>query len=153
MMANLEDPNGAKFSVWQETSETHDPTLFGEPGALCWSELVTPDVASSKEFYSRIFGWKPVPFEGGLVPYTVFEPGDGRDASAGMFEITPEMKGMPTQWLPYFLVADADEAARKVRELGGKVEGELMDVAGVGRIGMMYDAEGAGFAVLAPARG
>ena len=32
--------------------------ILNEPGALCWTELTTPDVPAAKSFYSDVLGWE-----------------------------------------------------------------------------------------------
>jgi predicted enzyme related to lactoylglutathione lyase len=52
-MANLQDPTGANFSIWQATKPS-EPTRNNEVGALCWTELYTrdPEKASALPYTS-----------------------------------------------------------------------------------------------------
>jgi predicted enzyme related to lactoylglutathione lyase len=56
---------------------------------------------------------------------------------------------MPSTWGIYFVVADCDAVAAKVKELGGKVQFGPFDAPGVGRIAIVTDPQGAGFSVIA----
>ena len=57
-MAVFADPAGASFSVWQPMAMA-GAEVFDVPGALSWTELVTPDPESAKVFYELVFGWRP----------------------------------------------------------------------------------------------
>ncbi len=149
-MANLQDPTGANFCVWQVVKEP-EPIRRNEVGALIWTELYTPDPGESLAFYSGLFGWVPETFEGGPMPYTTFKLSGESEGFAGMLKITAEMQGMAPQWMPYFLVENADKTAGLVRELGGQVHMGPVDIPNVGRIAMFADRQGAGFAVIKPA--
>ena len=50
----------------------------------------------------------------------------------------------------YFAVEDADAAAAKVAELGGKVHRAPADIPGTGRFAVVGDPQGAGFGILQP---
>jgi uncharacterized protein len=42
VMANLQDPTGANFSIWQ-AKKPPPPIRINEVGSLCWTELYTRD--------------------------------------------------------------------------------------------------------------
>src|SRR5438445_8768938 len=48
-MAVLQDPVGATFSVWQPKRHI-GVGILGEPGALCWTELITRDTSAAEKF-------------------------------------------------------------------------------------------------------
>ena len=54
---------------------------------------------------------------------------------------------MPSYWMPYFQVANADAAVTKVQELGGKVMVPATDIPNTGRFSIVNDPQGAMFAV------
>src|SRR5579883_1916798 len=64
-MAVIQDPTGAMFSIWQPKSHTGIHAA-GEPGTLCWADLVTGDVDRAKQFYEGLFGWQMKP--GNTIP-------------------------------------------------------------------------------------
>jgi predicted enzyme related to lactoylglutathione lyase len=146
IMANLEDPYGAKFSVWQAV-EPPQPSLTMETGALCWSELYTPDMQGAERFYSELLGWRFGAFEASPLPYSMFTPQEMQNPIGGVAKLTPEMAGMRPQWIPYFNVADADASMAKAAELGAKVNGPI-DIPDVGRLAIVVDPEGAMFAFI-----
>jgi predicted enzyme related to lactoylglutathione lyase len=147
-MANLQDPTGANFSIWQATKPSEAMRL-NEVGALCWTELYTRDPEKASAFYSALFGWRPKPWDGGPMPYTMFSiPGQEREAG-GMLTMPAEMPGQ-AHWLPYFHVKDADKSAKQVQDLGGRITHSAMDISTIGRIVMVADSQGAEFAMIKP---
>jgi predicted enzyme related to lactoylglutathione lyase len=147
-MAVFADPVGAAFSVWQPKQHLG----FGvvdEPGAYCWAELVTSDVAASKKFYGEVLGYGAKDGGDPAMPYTEFRLDD--KSVAGMMPRPAELPAeVPSSWGVYFTVDDADAAIAKVGELGGSTVFGPMDVPSVGRIASCVDTTGATFSVLAP---
>lgn len=118
------------------------------PGTPSWVDLATPDVDNAARFYGELFGWDatepgPVETTGG---YRMFERG-GKSV-AGLAPIMQE--GQPTAWTTYVTVASADDAAARVRELGGQVMFDPMDVLDSGRMAVFVDPAGAVFSVWQP---
>jgi predicted enzyme related to lactoylglutathione lyase len=143
-MALVQDPTGALFALWQ--AGTHPGFgVRGEPGSLGWNELATNGVAKARDFYTALFGWRTDVMNVGM-EYTVFL--DDQGPLAGAFGLTPEMEGMPTCWLPYFAVEDADASAAKAASLGGTVLKEPADIPGIGRFSLVRDSQGAMFYVM-----
>ncbi|MFJ5535041.1 VOC family protein [Streptomyces sp. NPDC093261] len=150
-MAILADPAGVPFGIWQP-ARTKGIEVAGSPGALCWVELYTPDIARAAAFYHRVLGWETegVPFPGGT--YTCITP-EGADADTmfgGLVPLAddPLEAGSDAHWLPYFAVTDADATASRALELGGTVRMPATDLEGVGRVARLTDPYGAHFAVL-----
>jgi predicted enzyme related to lactoylglutathione lyase len=148
LMANLQDPSGAKFSIWEKKTAT-GPTRLNDLGALCWTELYTLDPGPVAKFYTSLLGWKTEMFPNSPMPYTIFAPPSIGRGVGGMLKITAEMSGMTPQWLPYFSVKNTDETADRAGQLGGKAD-VLKDIPTIGRIAIMTDAEGAAFAIITP---
>lgn len=144
-MANLQDPEGVTFCIWQSMGP-HDPVRLGDVNSLCWTELYTSDAEKAKAFYSSLFGWRAQPFEDGS-HYTIFSLPDDERGVGGMMTMCSEMPGGP-HWLPYFRVEDTDGTVERVGELGGIVANPPMDIPKVGRIAMFADPQGATFAVI-----
>jgi uncharacterized protein len=117
-------------------------------GSFCWIELGTTDQNAAKNFYGSLFGWRAADSPiGPDAAYTIFKL-EGRDAAA-CYTLWPEQKaaGVPTQWLLYIAVQDADDAARRAAKLGGKVIRPAFDAAEFGRMAILQDPAGAVFAV------
>jgi predicted enzyme related to lactoylglutathione lyase len=117
-------------------------------GAPCWFELGTTDQNAAKQFYTQMFGWavndNPM---GPTEVYTIFRL-DGRDvASAYTLPAKLTEQGVPPHWGVYFAVADADESAAKVTELGGSIIQKPFDVMEAGRMAICQDPGGATFSL------
>jgi len=145
IMGIFTDPTGATCAIWQP--EGHfGAGLANEPGSLIWNELMTNDPDSAAVFYTTVFGWAHEMSEMPSGPYHLFK--DGEEFRAGMMAITPEMGEMPPNWSVYLAVADMAAAVDRVRELGGRVEGGVMDVPGVGKMAVTADPTGAYFMMM-----
>ncbi|MEU6594686.1 VOC family protein [Streptomyces sp. NPDC046881] len=157
-MAVLADQAGVHFGVWQP-GRTRGVDAANEPGALCWVELYTPDIAAAAAFYRRVLGLETsgMPFPGGT--YTcVNAEGAGEDAMfGGMVPLAdaPDEKESGAYWLPYFEVADTDAVGEQAQRLGGTVRMPATTLEGVGRMAKLADPYGARFAVIRsePAQG
>ena len=125
-MGVVQDPQGAYFLVWEPRSNI-GAGLVNARGALSWNELASPDLEASAEFYSQLFGWKASPMEGMEMPYWTIQTSDGH-ANGG---IRPQMPQEPPFWLVYFGSDQIEADAEKIRQLGGYVLAEPMDI-GVG---------------------
>jgi uncharacterized protein len=145
-MAVIADPTGAIFSVW-EPKQHMGYEAVGGPGTHCWSELLVPDAAKAKAFYTALFGWT---VDESMGSYTMFKPSDGEMALAGMMEMTPDMPPMPPHWTPYFFVTDADTAAQTATTNGARVLHGPADVPGMVRFATIMDASGAVFGIFHP---
>jgi predicted enzyme related to lactoylglutathione lyase len=148
-MAIFQDPTGAVFSAWQ-AKKSQGVAVLNEPGALCWTELITTDVDKSRRFYTSLLPWSPEEMNVTGTPYTVFK--QGTTPAAGMMARTPEMGDVPPHWMPYLAVTDVDAIAAKTRSLGGKVLAGPMDIPGIGRFAVLQDPQGAAFSILAETR-
>ena len=115
-----------------------------EPGTFCWVDLVTTDPASTKTFYSELFGWEAEDMPAGEAgTYTMLRI--GRDEVCGLYEMESEQRewGIPPHWFSYVSVEDADATASRARELGGTVFGQAFDIDGDGRMVVVQDPTGA----------
>jgi predicted enzyme related to lactoylglutathione lyase len=139
-MALAADPSGARFGLWQGQAHT-GAQLFGEPDSLCWSELSTPDSATSRAFYSAVLQ-RPVEDMGvpGFDYATVMV---GTDSVAGVWGVP----GEPAHWTVYFAVDDADGAVARATAAGGTVVREAED-SPYGRFAIVADPFGAALAVM-----
>jgi uncharacterized protein len=118
------------------------------PGTPSWVELSAADTDAAAGFYGELFGWQatepgPVEETGG---YRMFMQDD--KSVAGLMGHMQE--GQPTAWSTYISVADADETAQKVKDAGGNVIVEPMDVMDIGRMAVFADPTGAVFGIWQP---
>lgn len=147
-MAFLIDPTGAAIGLWQP-GRNIGAGIVNEHGALTWNELNTRDVPAAKEFYGATFDWTFEDMEVENVgTYTGFKVGE--DTVGGMLDITGRVPDeVPANWLVYFAVEDTDATVAKLKELGGSVNMEPMDIV-AGRFAVVSDPFGAVFAVIKP---
>lgn len=115
-------------------------------GHFSWNELITANTKVSSDFYGKLFGWQAIPFvpkgaPAGGPPYTLFKT-DANDMGAGGMMQAPQ-PGTPTQWVPYVVVANADDSLAKAVALGAKAIVPVMAVGEVGRIAVIKDPLGA----------
>jgi predicted enzyme related to lactoylglutathione lyase len=144
-MAVVQDPTGAVFALWQPKS--HAGTgISGVPGTLCWADLMTPDPARAKEFYTGLFGWRII--KGENDPSGYLHIANGEKFIGGIPPANFRDPNVPPHWLVYFLVANCDETAAKAKELGAKTHLAPMTIEKVGRMAILADPQGAVFAII-----
>jgi uncharacterized protein len=116
-----------------------------QPGLPSWADLSTPDADESASFYERLFAWEAKEPEGDedYGGYRLFLKESKQ--VAGLMPIQQE--GQPPSWSTYISVSDAEEIAEKVKEAGGDVIVEPMDVMDLGRMAFFTDPTGAAFGV------
>jgi uncharacterized protein len=163
-MAVLTDPEGAVFSAW-EAREHKGARVVNEPGSLNFNGLNTRDVEGAKSFYGSVFGWETLGVEGGAELWTLPGYGDHlerddpelrkrvaevggptgfEDVVASINPIADDQPDVPAHWSVTFAVDDADAAAKKATELGGKVTVPPFDAPWV-RMTVLADPQGATF--------
>lgn len=147
-IAVIADPQGGVLSVLQPTGETPGHDDRPAVGEFSWHELATRDWQAAWSFYSDVFGWQETSRMdmGEMGFYQMF--GRGAHSLGGMFNGPEEM---PVGWLVYIRVPDVNEAAAKVKELGGKVLRGPMEVPGGDFVAQCMDPQGVAFAVHAAA--
>ncbi len=116
------------------------------PGVPCWVDTSQPDPEAAVAFYSGLFGWD---FKDAMPPdsagkYFIASLHGGTVAAVG----SQSEDGPPTAtWNTYVWVDNADEAAAKARDAGGRVVTDPFDVFDAGRMAVLTDPEGAAFCV------
>lgn len=146
-MAVLSDPAGATLCVWQPLGMPGGE-VFGVPGAMSWTELVTPDPEGAKVFYELVFGWQPDEPPTGPAGHTGWRLGS--QIVAGMTTPLGDYPaGAPAYWSVYFGVADVDATAARAAALGGAILVPPRDTA-AGRCTALRDPQGALFHAITP---
>ena len=120
-------------------------TLLGRP---LWYELMTTEMKAAEEFYRHVVGWKTAPFEGAGQPYTMFNRGG--DTPVGGVMTRPADVKAPPFWSMYVGVPKLEEAAAKIKRLGGSAHTDVISVPNVGRMQLMVDPQGAMFYIYEP---
>lgn len=145
-MGLLVDPTGAFIGLWQPRSYI-GAQIMGEPGSLGWFELVTRQPDAGRDFYTEVLGWTAQTMPMGDFDYTVFNLGD--KSVGGLVAMDDTMPAdVPSHWLPYFEVGDADATVAQATKLGGSVRVPLTTVPTVGRFGILTDPQGGTFAII-----
>lgn len=162
-MALFADPEGAAIAVWQP-NQHRGSLAVNEHGGVNFNDLYTRDIDRAKEFYGSVFGWEVLDLGDGkmwaMPAYGDFleELNPGMRAQmaemgaptgfetvvASIVAIDPADADTPAHWGITFAVDDADEAAAKAKELGGKVLSEPIDLPWV-RTTTIEDPQGATF--------
>ena len=146
-MSVVIDPTGASFCLWQP-NQTQGIGVMGENNSYCWADLITGDRMAAKQFYEKLFGWKIFPGEG-KDESTYLHIMAGEQGIAGIQPGSMHKPGVPSHWTPYFMVADADAAAAKAKELGATVYAAPMNVGEGLRIAVLADPQRAVFSLFA----
>lgn len=145
------DPQGAPFYVMRGFSD-EESTSFAkhEPkhGHCAWNELATSDPEGAKAFYGELFGWT--------------KDGEMSMGEAGSYEflrygdymlgaVMPQMPGMSApMWTFYFRVPDIDGAAHTIRENGGMIVQEPVEIPGGDYSLVATDPQGTVFGLVGP---
>lgn len=113
-------------------------------GTFCWWDLGTTSQDGARSFYKELIGWGNI--ENPMGPdqtYTMFTVGDQQ--ACGAYQLGPNeiAQGIPTAWMSYIWVDDADAIAAKVTAAGGTLMMAPMDVMEHGRMAIIQDPTGA----------
>lgn len=154
-MAVVEDPSGASFGLWQDFRDA--TTVKGEHGSPFWYETHTTDIDAVRTFFTELVGWTYQPNQMGpdLVYYVANHPDEVepmQQQTAGLMQQMPSAAeaGVPSMWVVYFNVDDADTTAKRAVELGGSIVMGPHDIPGVGRAVSIADPQGALFTAMTP---
>jgi uncharacterized protein len=141
-LAIAADPTGAVFGLWQAGSHV-GASHVNAPGGLTWEDLRSHDPDAARAFYRAVFGFDTAPIEMAGPDYQTFSlAGDDRPLGG--------MGGMmgndvvPSHWLVYFGVADAERAVAAAAARGGTAAGPPFDTP-YGRMATLSDPAGATF--------
>jgi len=151
--ATIADPHGAVVCLFKGSGSDEAPVSDpAAPGNIGWNELYTDDLAAAWAFYSGLFTWtKHTAIDmGPMGVYQLFTPGPGLPPTGGMMKRPPDVPR--ACWLHYFNVAALDAAIGRVRDAGGQVLTEPMQVPGGSWVVTCLDPQGAAFALVGPQR-
>ncbi|MEU5275465.1 VOC family protein [Streptomyces asoensis] len=113
-------------------------------GTPCWADAMFGDVEGAKAFYSEVLGWTFGESSSEYGNYTQAYA-DGKAVAA----VVPPMPGQEghAQWCLYFASPDAAATAARIRENGGEVLMEPMQVGEFGTMCLAREPSGAVFGV------
>ena len=108
---------------------------MGQP-VVHW-ELWSEDPARIADFYQKVFGWtiRAIP----ELNYRLVETG-GVGINGGIMK--PQRGPWPGKLALYIDVDDIERFNQKIREAGGKIVVEKVDVPGVGQLSLFEDPDG-----------
>ncbi len=115
-------------------------------------EIPADDVAKLKSFYGDLFGWKmeKVPgFESMDYHMAITVPVDDKmkpirqGVNGGIYK----RQDKQTKFTYYVQVESADEYAKKIEELGGKITAPKMEIPNMGYVVFALDPEGNSFSI------
>ncbi|MGY1802873.1 VOC family protein [Blastococcus sp. SYSU D00922] len=112
-------------------------------GTPCWIDIGVPDVDAAKAFYTALFGWEYTggdPEFGGYLNATL----QGRTVAGMGPQQDPDD---PPKWMTYFAGADAGAFATRIRDAGGQILVEPMEVGPMGTFVIARDPQGYAFGV------
>ena len=147
-MAMVSDPGGAMVGIWQSAAHV-GMGAAAEPNTPGWFELHTKDYEGAVAYYRDVFRWDThtAADEPGF-RYTTYGSGDHQ--RAGIMDAAAFLSDeVPSHWVVYVTVADADAAVARTVELGGSVIAAAEDTP-YGRIATLADSTGAPFRVQQP---
>jgi predicted enzyme related to lactoylglutathione lyase len=107
-------------------------------GTPCWIDIGVPDIAAAREFYTALLGWEYTggdPEFGGYLTATK----NGENAAGMGPQQDPDD---PPRWTTYFATDDAAGTAARIREAGGTVIVEPMEVGPMGTMVIALDPQG-----------
>ncbi len=121
-------------------------------GKVIFVELVTPDLAATKQFYTGLFGWTFRDIQGGGIEYAEASL-DGHPVAGLVHKDLPIGEHRHPRWLSFIAVRDVDKAKEIALQHGAKVLFEPHYIPNRGREAVFADPQGAIFAVLASSSG
>jgi predicted enzyme related to lactoylglutathione lyase len=139
------DPTGGFFGLFQAGPNHLGAQLVNEPGTVTWNELNVRDPETACAFYDKLLGFQTMAMPGADTGYRVITLA-GRWLAGVMPMGDNFPPGIPTNWLTYFAVENADEACARCTELGGTVMAPPFDTM-VGPMAVLTDPAGAVFAI------
>lgn len=118
-------------------------------GSFVWCELLTTDLNAAGAFYSKVVGWKAVPFapDGS---YITFNSKSGPVAGLMVLPEGAKAMGAPPNWMMYVGTPNVDDTALRIAQLKGRVLKQPEDIPGTGRYAVVQDPFGATFGIYTP---
>ncbi|WP_167594411.1 VOC family protein [Corallococcus coralloides] len=116
-------------------------------GTVSWVDLMAWDLAKAQDFYGALFGWT---FEAGSKENGYYTMAHKAGHPVAALMPRPGDAPFPPIWNTYFAVESVDRSVARLKELGGKVMLEPMDVMDAGRMAFGADNTGAPFGFWQP---
>ncbi|MFM2076435.1 MAG: hypothetical protein RJA49_325 [Actinomycetota bacterium] len=140
------DPTGGFFGIFQAGEHHFGAAVVNELGAPVWHELNVREPDKATPFYEKVFGWTIAPMDAGSPMAYQLISVDGR-AVAGLLPMGEQFpEHVPTNWVVYYVVEDAQQTADRCAATGGAVVMPPFDTP-MGPMAVLSDPTGAVFAV------
>lgn len=112
-------------------------------GYPAWSDLVVPDCATAREFYTGLFGWDFQVGDESLGYYSNAQL-DGRIV-AGIGQNMPGQEGPPPAWTTYLAADDVHAVTDRATAAGATVVAPPMQIMEFGSMAVLVDPTGTPF--------
>jgi predicted enzyme related to lactoylglutathione lyase len=121
-------------------------------GKSYWFDLPVIDPVNGRSFYEGLFNWKFLLMnDSALSDYWVIQSGE--ELIGGLRQTSTPIAKDSSAPVLYFTVNDVETSAKRVKELGGKLVGEKVDLGkGRGAYQLFRDREGNLAALWAPSK-
>jgi uncharacterized protein len=122
-------------------------------GRFGWFDYLTHDIAAAQKFFAQVFGWTTQTMVLGATKYPLIAAGNRYIGGYGaVLPGTPVYRYSDpySKWMPYVPVANAHEAAGRVKQCGGKMVREPAPFGDLARMAIAADASGQSLAVWQP---
>ncbi|WP_432833816.1 VOC family protein [Dactylosporangium sp. CA-092794] len=140
------DDAGAPFGAWQR-GRFAGAQVVDEPGAICWSEVVTRDLGATVAFYGKVFGWTEQAGTSDAI-HDYHEWLSTNRVVGGISEMDAAYPaGTPQHWRTILSIDDCAGTIARAGELGGRVLAGPVD-AGIGFAAHIMDPTGGAFLVI-----
>jgi uncharacterized protein len=123
------------------------------PNRIVHFEIEATDRDRAARFYSQAFGWQMEHMGEDMGNYIVVTTGDPKEPggiNGGIFSTQPGGAKELNAYSCVVGVDNIDQAMASVRQAGGQLLGDKMDIPGVGTFARCTDTEGNIFTVLQP---
>jgi predicted enzyme related to lactoylglutathione lyase len=118
--------------------------------SFIWYELLTSDPGAAAKFYGDVLGWTAKDSGKPGMDYRILSMNDSGVGGLMKLPADAAKAGMKPTWLGYIHVDNVDKSIKDIVAAGGAVHMAAMDIAGVGRIAMVADPQGASIYIMKP---
>lgn len=122
-------------------------TSVAQPPVFVWHDLVTPDTAGARKFYTEVFGWTSRTGSDGS---TVMDSQGKPVAAIYDSRATADRPAARAQWVSAISTQDAKVLESEIKALGGSVLIPAKYLKGKGTQAVYRDPQGAVFSVVKP---
>jgi uncharacterized protein len=124
------------------------------PNRVVHFEVEATDPERAKAFYSQAFGWQMQQMGEDMGNYVVVITGDPKEPGGINGGIYKSQAAKELNAYSCVIAVDnIDQAMEKIRAAGGQLQGDKMDIPGIGTFIRCKDTEGNLFSILQPAPG